>query len=991
MSFDAAKSSLLESLASGIDFSPKGSIDAPIVHLVDFINGLPDFVTTSSCSGRISLYRDENSTKGIKWLKVVHGTVTAQQLKDAVTDQESTAAGNHIVALKCEGFILHIRCRDLDSGRRLHQVAMSCGFRESGLSVGQKMRVQLSIRTTAFGLELPIAVGRNLILDDNALDIIVSEANRRLRCNFARTDRLLNSMKREYSWPSMTCRSLPHSNIQRWGHSCSNGSGDSFMIIGGYGTDSSHLCGGVTSESPQSTRKLSNICYSEANADPKMFNLTKTEKSGNDTSMHAGSAMLDIGGVSLLLISGGRESPQEALSCLRVFKINSMNNESNITNFEITEYDISGDVPASRWGHTFTTLGPSAASNNFLLYGGRNEKQIFGDSYLLSAEYSETVLKFIWRQISSSSGDVMKSTSTPLPRFFHAACLVYVTDSIDIEKNQKHKELNGILNFDQSTRVLIHGGLLSLEDPTTCGCAYILDVRTGEWSAVPNIASSSTKKENINTFNGDADDAGHDFPVSTDDHIESTKRDNIDDTVSSVQKHGHAYVQNFFVQKFGHSITDIGGKTLVMSGGTAFENPGSADSDMKYEGLCALDLSMNDNAELCASVRSIVVSGVDGNECGDTRDIGGTKLDSESASAVTALPCGDCRCHHTAVYDKQSKSLLLHGGGALCLSFGAHYCTSISLQIKSGINSINSTIPCGLMGENPQIKNPSNSHFPGANNENSAMSKEATVVLLVLQNRVKLVKNFLENQKISWLDKERRITSSEISDDVITLLPITNFSLTQNDFQAFDDMTKMNKIKEKEMKSVKKEAVSLLISTSNDDKIFKKNVKSENQSLMAVPITSVLADLLNKGDRGLSSPLIKELCLCLGSDYFMDNSNVNCTNKKSEELNSGILELNIRIGRQAVRVKKSLLASGYRKADEYLESVVREYGLPSSASSFFPRKYEFVGNVLMIPEESLKGIWEGLLPAPLSGSDAQSLSRRSKKRYCSCFCGVKLF
>ena len=68
MSFDVAKRSLLGKLAAGIDFSPKGSIDAPIVQLVDFVNDLPDFVTTSSCSGRISVFRDENSTKGIQWI-----------------------------------------------------------------------------------------------------------------------------------------------------------------------------------------------------------------------------------------------------------------------------------------------------------------------------------------------------------------------------------------------------------------------------------------------------------------------------------------------------------------------------------------------------------------------------------------------------------------------------------------------------------------------------------------------------------------------------------------------------------------------------------------------------------------------------------------------------------------------------------------------------------------------------------------------------------
>ena len=43
-------------LAVGCDNSPKGSIDAPIRGLVDALNADPRFVTTSSCSGRISLF-----------------------------------------------------------------------------------------------------------------------------------------------------------------------------------------------------------------------------------------------------------------------------------------------------------------------------------------------------------------------------------------------------------------------------------------------------------------------------------------------------------------------------------------------------------------------------------------------------------------------------------------------------------------------------------------------------------------------------------------------------------------------------------------------------------------------------------------------------------------------------------------------------------------------------------------------------------------------
>jgi tRNA wybutosine-synthesizing protein 3 len=58
--FEARKQKLLEQLDAPDgeyhDLSPKGSVDAPIRDLIGEINGLDGLVTTSSCSGRISVF-----------------------------------------------------------------------------------------------------------------------------------------------------------------------------------------------------------------------------------------------------------------------------------------------------------------------------------------------------------------------------------------------------------------------------------------------------------------------------------------------------------------------------------------------------------------------------------------------------------------------------------------------------------------------------------------------------------------------------------------------------------------------------------------------------------------------------------------------------------------------------------------------------------------------------------------------------------------------
>ena len=60
LSFVAKKSAILHDLSTPAssyeDASPKGSVDIAIVELIDGINKLDGFVTTSSCAGRISVF-----------------------------------------------------------------------------------------------------------------------------------------------------------------------------------------------------------------------------------------------------------------------------------------------------------------------------------------------------------------------------------------------------------------------------------------------------------------------------------------------------------------------------------------------------------------------------------------------------------------------------------------------------------------------------------------------------------------------------------------------------------------------------------------------------------------------------------------------------------------------------------------------------------------------------------------------------------------------
>lgn len=179
-SFDIAKGNVLNKLVNA-DKSPKGSLDAPIAKLIYSMNDHRDFVSTSCCSGRIVLFAAGVSPRNRgRWLLVRHDKVSPSELGDALaslgdvrtaslTSEDSksvnTSAGasasalDGLVTFKLEPPIVHILCRDMDAAKSLLKVAVSAGFRESGISLSNTSKVMVAIRSTANSLELPVATG----------------------------------------------------------------------------------------------------------------------------------------------------------------------------------------------------------------------------------------------------------------------------------------------------------------------------------------------------------------------------------------------------------------------------------------------------------------------------------------------------------------------------------------------------------------------------------------------------------------------------------------------------------------------------------------------------------------------------------------------------------------------------------------------------------------------------------------------------------------
>eukprot|EP00435_Cladocopium_sp_Y103_P019936 s1314_g4.t2 len=109
--FLARKRQILASL----DRSPKGSLDAPIVDFLNWLNEQERVVTTSSCSGRIAIFHgssDTGNSKGGQWLLASHSTVenpekTWEEIREWLQSHRGQDTLGTLTTLLLEPFVLH--------------------------------------------------------------------------------------------------------------------------------------------------------------------------------------------------------------------------------------------------------------------------------------------------------------------------------------------------------------------------------------------------------------------------------------------------------------------------------------------------------------------------------------------------------------------------------------------------------------------------------------------------------------------------------------------------------------------------------------------------------------------------------------------------------------------------------------------------------------------------------------------------------------------
>jgi len=143
-SWKTFKSSKLKEL---LEHEESGKADSEIIPLVHRINSASDFVTTSSCAGRINLveYDLNEGKKTADFFKKWHRVVSSEEVELALSEYTD----KKMLWFKVEPFILHIAAKDITAAMRFLKLVRSVGVKRGGIQTiitGENDKVMIEVQ-----------------------------------------------------------------------------------------------------------------------------------------------------------------------------------------------------------------------------------------------------------------------------------------------------------------------------------------------------------------------------------------------------------------------------------------------------------------------------------------------------------------------------------------------------------------------------------------------------------------------------------------------------------------------------------------------------------------------------------------------------------------------------------------------------------------------------------------------------------------------------
>lgn len=160
-------------------------VDEGVLRVLDLINKITGFYTSSSCAGRIVLLEipQIGDKHNAKILGVWHRLVEINDFKTAVS--KATAG---VLWLLAQAPIFHIGVQRLELADMMVKTAISCGFKNSSVkSTGKKIVIEIC---STERLDAPIGKDACLFCDDEYLSLLIAISNEVIERSQKKLDRL---------------------------------------------------------------------------------------------------------------------------------------------------------------------------------------------------------------------------------------------------------------------------------------------------------------------------------------------------------------------------------------------------------------------------------------------------------------------------------------------------------------------------------------------------------------------------------------------------------------------------------------------------------------------------------------------------------------------------------------------------------------------------------------------------------------------------------
>ncbi|XRO77563.1 tRNA(Phe) 7-((3-amino-3-carboxypropyl)-4-demethylwyosine(37)-N(4))-methyltransferase Taw3 [Methanocaldococcus sp. 10A] len=156
----------------------EGLVDEEIIPILNKINEIDNYYTTSSCIGRVGIMeipKDKNPKIYSRWLGKWHHYATYDEMFDALKERKE---GYLVFVMNSP--ILHIACKDIDSAKKMLELAIHSGLKASSIKSVSEKRVIVEILTT-YKVDAPIGEDGKIFVDNNYLMFLLDYSNSKLK------------------------------------------------------------------------------------------------------------------------------------------------------------------------------------------------------------------------------------------------------------------------------------------------------------------------------------------------------------------------------------------------------------------------------------------------------------------------------------------------------------------------------------------------------------------------------------------------------------------------------------------------------------------------------------------------------------------------------------------------------------------------------------------------------------------------------------------